>query len=132
PGLIDNHLHLIATGLVMGMVDVTPDAVPTLDAMVGAIAARAAQTPKGDWVLARGYDQVKLDTGAHPTRADLDRAAPDHPVLVTRAGGPVAIADSKAFELAGVAESTPTPDGGVIGMTGNRLNGLLAENAIGL
>jgi predicted amidohydrolase YtcJ len=106
--------------------------VPTLASMVEAIAARAAQTTKGDWVLARGYDQVKLDTGVHPTRADLDRAAPDHPVLVTRACGHVAIANSKALDLAGVSESTPTPDGGVIGMAGNRLNGLLAENAIGL
>ncbi|TKT74465.1 amidohydrolase [Aquamicrobium sp. LC103] len=132
PGLIDNHLHLISTGLVMGMVDVTPDAVPTLETMVEAIATRAARTPKGAWVLARGYDQVKLDTGAHPTREDLDRAAPDHPVLVTRACGHIAIANSKALELAGVSESTPTPEGGVIGMDGNRLNGLLAENAIGL
>lgn len=132
PGLVDNHLHLIATGLVMGMVDVTPDAAPTLETMVAAIAARAAQTPKGEWVLARGYDQVKLDTGVHPTREDLDRAAPDHPVLVTRACGHVAIANSVALQRGGVTESTPTPDGGVIGMTGNRLNGLLAENAMDL
>ena len=132
PGLIDNHLHLISTGLVMGMVDVTPDAVPTLGAMVDAISTRAARTAKGEWVLARGYDQVKLDTGVHPTREDLDRAAPDHPVLVTRACGHIAIANSIALELAGVSESTPTPDGGVIGMDGNRLNGFLAENAIGL
>lgn len=132
PGLNDNHLHLISTGLVMGMVDVTPDAVPTLAAMQTAIAARAERTPKGDWILARGYDQVKLDTGVHPTRADLDAAAPDHPVLVTRACGHVAIANSRALELGGVTEATPVPDGSVIGMTGNMLNGLLAENAIGL
>lgn len=132
PGLIDNHLHLISTGLVMGMVDVTPAAAPTLAAMVDALADRAANTPKGDWILARGYDQVKLDTGTHPTRADLDRAVPDHPILVTRACGHIAIANSKALELAGVSETTLTPDGGLIGMTGNRLNGLLAENAIGL
>lgn len=132
PGLIDNHLHLISTGLTMGMVDVTAAAAPTLDAMVEAIATRASGVPKGEWVLARGYDQVKLDTGVHPTRSDLDRAAPDHPVLVTRACGHIAIANSRALELAGVSESTPTPDGGVIGMAGNRLNGLLAENAIGL
>lgn len=132
PGLNDNHLHLIATGLTMGMVDVTPDRIGTLAGLQAAITARAATTPKGGWVLARGYDQVKLDTGVHPTRADLDAAAPDHPVLVTRACGHIAIANSRALELAGVDESTPTPDGGVIGMSGNRLNGLLAENAIGL
>lgn len=132
PGLIDNHLHLLSTGLVMGMVDVTAAAVPTLQSMVDAIAARAAKSGPGDWILARGYDQTKLDTGVHPTREDLDRAAPDHPVLVTRACGHIAIANSKALALAGVSEATPVPEGGLLGMTGNRLNGLLAENAIGL
>ncbi|MEX2518526.1 MAG: amidohydrolase [Paracoccaceae bacterium] len=129
PGLIDNHLHLIATGLVMGWVDVTPEAAPTLEAMVAAVAERAATTTEGDWIMARGYDQSKLDTGRHPTRDDLDRAAPDHPVVVKRACGHISIANSMALNLAGVTDSTPAPDGGVIGRTDGRLNGLLAENA---
>lgn len=129
PGLIDNHLHLISTGLVMGWVDLRPSSAPTLEALLAAIAARAAETPKGGWVLARGYDQVKLDTGRHPTRDDLDRAAPDHPVLVKRSCGHVSIANSRALEIAGVTEETPVPEGAVIGQTEGRLNGFLAENA---
>ncbi|ODT55330.1 MAG: amidohydrolase [Methylobacterium sp. SCN 67-24] len=129
PGLIDNHLHLIATGIAMGFVDATPAAAPTLAALMERISKRAATTPKGTWVRSRGYDQVKLDTGRHPTREDLDRAAPDHPVLLTRACGHVSIANSRALELAGITEATPVPDGGVIGVTDGRLNGLLAENA---
>ena len=129
PGLIDNHLHLIATGIVMGFVDATPAAAPTLAALLERIADRAGTTPKGDWVCARGYDQVKLDAGRHPTRDDLDRVAPDHPVLLTRACGHVSIANSRAFELAGVSEATPVPEGGVIGVTDGKLNGFLAENA---
>lgn len=129
PGLIDNHLHLIATGIAMGHVDATPAAAPTLADLMARISERAAATPKGAWVRGRGYDQVKLDTGRHPTREDLDRAAPDHPVLLTRACGHVSIANSRALELAGITEATPVPDGGVIGLTGGRLNGLLAENA---
>lgn len=129
PGLIDNHLHLIATGIAMGFVDATPAAAPTLAALTKGIAERAATTPKGGWVRARGYDQVKLDTGRHPTREDLDRAAPDHPVYLTRACGHVSIANSRALALAGISEVTPVPDGGVIGVTDGRLNGLLAENA---
>ncbi len=78
---------------------------------------------------ARGYDQVKLDTGRHPTRDDLDRVAPDHPVLLTRACGHVSIANSRALELAGITEATAVPEGGVIGVTEGRLNGFLAENA---
>jgi len=129
PGLIDNHLHLIATGIAMGHVDATPAAAPTLAALMARISERAAATPKGAWVRGRGYDQVKLDTGRHPTREDLDRAAPDHPVLLTRACGHVSIANSRALELAGITEATPVPEGGVIGLTDGRLNGLLAENA---
>ncbi|MBP1883922.1 amidohydrolase [Sinorhizobium mexicanum] len=129
PGLIDNHLHLISTGVTMGWVDATPAAAPTLAALMATLAERAAQTPKGGWVRARGYDQVKLDTGRHPTREDLDRAVPDHPVLLTRACGHVAIANSLALKLAGVTEATPVPDGGVLGFTDGRLNGFLAENA---
>jgi predicted amidohydrolase YtcJ len=132
PGLIDNHLHLISTGITMGWVDASPAAAPTLAVLIDKLAERAAATPKGGWVRARGYDQVKLDTGRHPTREDLDRAAPDHPVLLTRACGHVAIANSLALKLAGVTEATPVPDGGVIGLTDGRLNGLLAENAINL
>ncbi|WP_439604288.1 amidohydrolase, partial [Shinella sp.] len=121
--------HLIATGIAMGFVDATPAAAPTVAALTRAIAERAASTPKGGWVRARGYDQVKLDTGRHPTREDLDRAAPDHPVYLTRACGHVSIANSRALELAGISEATPVPDGGVIGITDGKLNGLLAENA---
>lgn len=129
PGLIDNHLHLISTGITMGWVDATPAAAPTLAALMETLAERAAVTPKGAWVRARGYDQVKLDVGRHPTREELDRAVPDHPVLLTRACGHVAIANSLALSLADVTEATPVPDGGVIGTTDGRLNGFLAENA---
>lgn len=129
PGLIDNHLHLIATGIAMGFVDAMPAAAPTLAALMKGISDRAAGTPKGGWIRARGYDQVKLDTGTHPTREDLDRAAPDHPVMLTRACGHVSVANSHALALAGISEATPVPEGGVIGLTDGRLNGFLAENA---
>lgn len=129
PGLIDNHLHLIATGIAMGFVDATPAVAPTLVALIKGISDRAAGTPKGGWIRARGYDQVKLDTGTHPTREDLDRAAPDHPVMLTRACGHVSVANSRALALAGISEATPVPEGGVIGLTDGRLNGFLAENA---
>ena len=129
PGLIDNHLHLIATGIAMGWVDATPAAAPTLDALGKAIAARAAVTPKGNWIRARGYDQVKLDIGRHPTRQELDRIAPDHPLVLTRACGHVSIANSRALALGNVSETTAVPEGGVIGVTDGKLNGFLAENA---
>lgn len=129
PGLNDNHLHLISTGLTMGWVDVTPAAAPTLQALLDRLSERAATLPAGTWIRARGYDQTKLDIGRHPTREELDRAVPGHPVLVTRACGHVSVANSMAFSLAGVSEGTEAPDGGVIGKADGRLDGFLAENA---
>lgn len=129
PGLYDNHLHLISTGLVLGHVDASPRAAPTLEALLDAIRAQAAVTPPGEWIRARGYEQQKLDTGRHPHRTELDAAAPDHPVLLTRTCGHVSVANSRALAIGGVTAATPAPEGGVIEVENGVLTGLLAENA---
>lgn len=129
PGLYDDHLHLMSTGLMLEMVDVSPKATPTLESMLEAIRARAAVTPKGQWIVARGYEQQKLDVGRHPHRTELDAAAPDHPVLVKRTCGHVGIANSRALAIAEVTATTPAPKGGVIEVENGTLTGMLAENA---
>lgn len=129
PGLNDSHLHLISLGLTMDWVDSRPEAAPTLEALLSGIAARAAKSKPGEWILSRGYDQTKLDVGRHPYREELDRAAPNNPVMVVRTCGHVAICNSRALELGGIDENSPTPQGGLIEQQNGRLTGLLAENA---
>lgn len=129
PGLNDSHLHLISLGMTMDWVDSRPEAAPTLEALLGAISKRAAKLKPGEWVLSRGYDQTKLDTERHPYREELDRAAPDNPVMLVRTCGHIAICNSQALELGGIDESTQAPQGGLIEQQNGRLTGLLAENA---
>jgi len=129
PGLNDAHLHLVSLGLTMDWVDARPAAAPTLDALLSGIAARAALTQPGGWVLARGYDQTKLDVGRHPHRTELDRAAPDNPVMVVRTCGHVSICNSRALALAGIDTTTPVPLGSLVEQENGALTGLLAENA---
>jgi predicted amidohydrolase YtcJ len=129
PGLNDSHLHLISLGLTMDWVDSKPAVAPTLEALLGAISERAATLKPGEWILSRGYDQTKLDTGRHPFREELDRAAPENPVMLVRACGHVAICNSPALALGGLDERSPTPQGGLIEQQNGRLTGLLAENA---
>lgn len=129
PGLNDAHLHLISTGLIQGWVDATAAAAPTRDALYDALRKRAAETPKGAWVLGRGFDQTRWPDGQMPTADELDAALPDHPVALVRACGHITIGNSAALALAGITADTPDPDGGVIGRAGGRLTGLLAENA---
>jgi len=129
PGLNDSHLHLVSLGMTMGWVDSKPEAAPTLEALLDAIAARAATAKPGEWILSRGYDQTKLDTGRHPYREELDRAAPNNPVMLVRTCGHIAICNSEALRLGGIDEKSPTPQGGLIEQQNGRLTGLLAENA---
>ena len=128
PGLIDAHLHLLPYGLGMIEVDVRPKLAPTLDALLGRIKARADQLGPGKWVLARGYDQFKLDVKRHPWREELDRVAPNNPVHLVRTCGHISICNSKALAAAGITVATPAPPGGLIEVQNGQLTGLLAEN----
>lgn len=128
PGLNDAHMHLIPYGTSMAEVDLRPRVAPTLASLLKAVSDRAAKTPKGGWVVGRGYDHFKLDTGRHPLREELDEAAPDHPVYIVRTDGHLAVANSRALAIAGIDESTPSPPGGLIERRDGRLTGLLAEN----
>jgi predicted amidohydrolase YtcJ len=129
PGLNDSHLHLISLGLTMDWVDIKPAAAPTLETLIAAVRDRAAAMPPGTWILGRGYDQTKLDVRRHPFREELDRVAPDHPVMLVRACGHISICNSMALRLAGITEASATPPGGLIEVQNGRLTGLLAENA---
>ncbi|MEM9240803.1 MAG: amidohydrolase [Pseudomonadota bacterium] len=129
PGLNDAHMHLLPYGTAMAEVDLRPSVAPTLDALLAAVAARAAKTRSGDWVIGRGYDHFKLDVGRHPYREELDAAAPDNPVYIVRTDGHLAVANSAALSLADIDETTVAPQGGMIGRENGRLTGLLAETA---
>ncbi|WP_432612479.1 amidohydrolase [Brucella pituitosa] len=131
PGLNDSHLHLISVGLTLKWLDATPQAAPTLESLLGSIREMAASVPPGTWIRARGYDQTKLDIGRHPHKSELDAVAPNHPVMLVRACGHVSIFNSKAFELAGIDEKSPVPDGGLIEQQNGVLTGMVAENAQG-
>lgn len=127
PGINDAHMHLLPYGTTMTEVDLRPSAVKTMDEVLEKIAARARELEPGQWVLARGYDDSKLAEKRHPHRRELDAAAPDNPVYAVRTCGHVAIANTKALELAGIGHNTPSPYGGLIERRDNELTGLLAE-----
>jgi len=83
---------------------------------------------EGNWVTGYGWSEDQLTEGRRPLRDDLDTAAPGNPVLLTRAGGHSAVANSLALELAEVGPETPDPEGGVIERNPDgSLNGVIRE-----
>ncbi|MCQ4161153.1 amidohydrolase [Roseomonas sp. GC11] len=132
PAFNEAHMHLLPYGLGLAQVNLRAEEVRTLDEVLSRLAAAARGTPKGGWILGRGYDHGELDIGRHPLAEELDRAVPDHPVLITRTCGHVAVANTAAMKLAGVSHNTPDPEGGAIERRGGRLTGLFQERAMRL
>jgi predicted amidohydrolase YtcJ len=131
PGFIDAHSHPGGAGrLHLREVDCDLRSIADIQA---AIRKRAAETPKGRWVLGFKYDDTKTREGRPLTRADLDGAAPDHPVRISHRGGHTAYLNSEAFERARIDERTPDPPGGKIDRdAAGRPSGRLAETATDL
>jgi predicted amidohydrolase YtcJ len=132
PALNEAHMHLLAYGLGLSQVNLRAEEVRSLDEVLKRIAAAARNTPKGQWVLGRGYDHGELDIGRHPTAEELDRVSPDHPVFIVRTCGHVGVANTAAMTLAGVNHNTPNPEGGAIERKGGKLTGLFQERAMRL
>jgi predicted amidohydrolase YtcJ len=112
PGFIDAHSHPAMAGVMhLRMVDCD---LRSISAIQAALRERAAKTSAGDWVLGFKYDDTKTNDGRPLTIADLDSAAPDHPVKIQHRGGHTAYCNSLAFQKAGIDDQTPDPPGGKI------------------
>jgi predicted amidohydrolase YtcJ len=128
PGFIDAHSHPAYSGLKhLKMVDCDLRSIAAIQA---AIKQRAAITPKGKWVEGFKYDDTKTVEGRKIKMADLDAAAPEHPVRITHRGGHTYYCNSLAFKMAGVDENTPNPQGGEFEKTPDgKLTGCTKEAA---
>jgi len=136
PGLIDSHGHFVRTGATrMLLVDLSQEAgVRSIADIQARLAERAKETPPGEWVTGYQEDDSKLAEKRHPTRWDLDEACPDHPCIISTVGGHFSMANSLAFESAGVSKDTPDPVGGKFDRdpeTGEMTGGL-HEAAVGV
>ncbi|HSH76854.1 MAG TPA: amidohydrolase family protein, partial [Longimicrobiales bacterium] len=124
PGFNDTHTHI--SGSPRRHIDLAgTESIAEIQALVS---AKAAEMGEGEWITGYGWSEDELIELRRPLRHDLDEAAPDNPVLLTRAGGHSAVANSLALELAGVDRDTPQPEGGVIERDeSGELNGVIRE-----
>jgi predicted amidohydrolase YtcJ len=130
PGFIDAHLHTASSGL-RHLKEVNCD-LRSIAAIQAAIRERAAKTPAGQWVLGFMYDDTKTAEGRPLSKADLDAAAPGHPVLINHRGGHTSYVNSRAMQIADVNEKTPDPEGGKFERGPNgKLTGRIEESANG-
>jgi predicted amidohydrolase YtcJ len=130
PAFNDAHCHIMSVGFAAKEIDARTPPNQTVRDIVDRIAERVRTTDAGQWIIARGYDQARLEDQRHPTRDDLDPVSPENPVLLIRACGHIGVANSKALEAAGITAQTADPEGGTIDRSnGGRPTGVLREEA---
>ena len=125
PGFIDSHSHpLFAEEAVGANVNLR-----RISDVQDALAAQAARTPPGHWVRGVMYDDTKFEDERPLDRNDIDQAVPDHPVYVGHRGGHTGVVNTMAFEIAGITNDTPDPEGGRYFRENGELTGKVAEHA---
>ncbi|MFM9828239.1 MAG: amidohydrolase [Sphingomonas sp.] len=116
PGFIDTHMHprpAIDEMSPYGVLDMSAEGgIRNKADFFAKINAKAQRLPVGALLVGTGYGDDIL--GGHPTLAELDAAAPAHPVIIFHSSGHRLVANSAAFVKAGVTRLTPDPVGGKV------------------
>jgi predicted amidohydrolase YtcJ len=110
PGFIDTHIHL--GGHSRRYIDFRE--TKSLVEMKRQVRDKAKELGAGEWITGGDWDEYHFTEQRKPLRSDLDDAAPNNPVVLTRAGAHSSVGNSKALELADINQATPNPDRGLI------------------
>ena len=129
PGFIDAHAHFVGYGKSLFQVDLF--GTTSWEEAVERVKVFAAAHPELAWIEGRGWDQNKWPGKKYPTNALLNSLFPNTPVVLQRIDGHAAIANQKAFDVAGV-KSGQTIVGGEVETKNNVLTGVLIDNATDL
>jgi hypothetical protein len=112
PGFNDSHVHFLVGGqsLVGIMLRDTRDEGEFVERLRSYVAA----LPKGEWVTGGQWDHEAWPSRNRPSKWLIDPVTPDHPLLIHRLDGHLAVANSLALRLADITRDTPDPPGGKI------------------
>jgi predicted amidohydrolase YtcJ len=129
PGFIDAHCHFFSLVRKFSSLDLSPAKVQSITAIKESIRHKARFTPEGTWISGADYNEYYLADKRHPTRQDLDEAAPRHPVIITHRSLHASVLNSLALKMIGIFNETEEPPGGMIDreLETGEPNGILYE-----
>lgn len=107
PGLIDSHVH--APDASVFEWDHTIPEIANIDEVLQYIRTRAEALPEGKWIVVSQIFVTRLKDQRFPTRYELDKVAPKHPVFFRT--GPDGAVNSLALKLSGIDDDYVIKDG---------------------
>lgn len=113
PGFNDAHCHPMSYAITKTQIDCSPSAVSSIDGIKAAIREKAKSNDTSSWLRAAKYNETHLAEKRHPTRQDLDEAAPGHPVILTHYTGASCVLNSEAFRRLSITPEIASAEGGI-------------------
>lgn len=124
PGFNDTHLHPQP----VAPSDIDSGAARSVGEIQAMLRKKAQELGPGKWITGCCWQESNLAENRNLTRADLDAAVPDNPVLLVRNGGHSSVSNSLALRIAGIDRNTPDPKSGLIEHDASgELNGIIRE-----
>jgi predicted amidohydrolase YtcJ len=117
PGFNDAQVHLADAGLQKLSIDVT--GVKTLEEFRERVKAAVEKVKPDEWVLGGGWDETIWPVPTLPSRWDLDQVSDGRPVFLDRVDGHLAVANTRALQLAKITVASRDPEGGKIDRDAN-------------
>lgn len=134
PGFIEGHGHYTSFGGSLMMLDFRYS--KSFSEIVSQVAAVAKETPRGEWIIGRGWHQDKWQTKEDvlveglPVHERLSAATPDHPAMLIHTSGHAVFVNQKAMTLVELGDDTVAPAGGEIVRDQNgHATGMMRESA---
>lgn len=128
PSFFDSHTHFYTYAVSLNLINI--EDCSSIDEIKSSVKAFADGNDSGV-IFGRGWSK-SISNKKIPTRFDLDDACGDRPVLLESKDTHSVILNSKALEFCGIDIYTHVQNGIIERDGKNRLNGLLAEDAVKL
>ncbi|MBI4832933.1 MAG: amidohydrolase [Candidatus Lindowbacteria bacterium] len=130
PGLIEPHSHPVISALLYDWIDVSGFNNASGKEIIGRLRAAAVAAQPGEWIAAFGYDPILIRDLKALNADKLDEVSSTNPILIMLQSMHTVFVNHKAFEIAGITNETPQPEGGtfVKDKSGN-LTGMVIEQA---
>jgi predicted amidohydrolase YtcJ len=112
PGLIEPHSHPVISALLYDWVDVSGINNTSGEEVMDRLRSAAVDANPGEWIAAFGYDPVQIRDLKGLNADLLDGISTENPIFVMIQSMHTVYVNHKAFEVAGITNESPQPEGG--------------------